>query len=258
MLSKEEIKLLAKYNNLSTYQQEMQYIQSILLNILSDELLIFKGGTYLWFFHGLNRFSEDIDFTIDSENIKSKDLKKYSLFLIKSIEKKLWLFLTIKSKIKIINFGNYGFSLKVSVEGPLYSNGKGKCAVKIDISAREYILLKPESKKLEDLNYKLPIKYIKGMNIKEVCAEKVRAIFTREQARDVYDLWFLLTIKDVKLDLDLLNKKLKYYDLKFTKKEFIKKLKDKKEYFSELKNLIFEDLNSFDFYYKGIIDNINF
>jgi len=26
--------------------------------------LVFKGGTALWFFYGLNRFSNDLDFTL--------------------------------------------------------------------------------------------------------------------------------------------------------------------------------------------------
>lgn len=35
-----------------------------MLNALYDEQLVFKGGTYLWLFHGLPRFSEDLDFTV--------------------------------------------------------------------------------------------------------------------------------------------------------------------------------------------------
>ena len=34
------------------------------MNLLSDYNLVFKGGTYLWFFQGLQRFSEDLDFTL--------------------------------------------------------------------------------------------------------------------------------------------------------------------------------------------------
>ena len=58
---------IAKLNRLRPWQQEKHYIQSLILNSLSELPLVFKGGTYLWFFHGLKRFSEDLDFTASEE-----------------------------------------------------------------------------------------------------------------------------------------------------------------------------------------------
>ena len=48
---------------------------------------------------------------------------------------------------------------------------------------------------------------IPTMALPEIAAEKVRALMTRSQARDLYDLWFLLR-KGVRLDSKLLEQKL--------------------------------------------------
>jgi predicted nucleotidyltransferase component of viral defense system len=58
-----------------TWQQEKHYLQSLILTIVSDYPLVFKGGTYLWLFHGLNRFSEDLDFT--AKGTLKKDFPQY-------------------------------------------------------------------------------------------------------------------------------------------------------------------------------------
>ncbi|EFD92374.1 MAG: hypothetical protein BJBARM5_0891 [Candidatus Parvarchaeum acidophilus ARMAN-5] len=47
-------------------QLEKSYLQTLLLYELYarfEKSLVFKGGTALKFFYGLNRFSEDLDFT---------------------------------------------------------------------------------------------------------------------------------------------------------------------------------------------------
>ncbi len=62
---------IAKLNRLRPWQQEKHYIQSLILNSLSELPLVFKGGTYLWFFHGLKRFSEDLDFTYNGKDIET-------------------------------------------------------------------------------------------------------------------------------------------------------------------------------------------
>ena len=71
MIDKELIYRLVKLNNLRPWQQEKHYIQSLILEVVADEPLIFKGGTYLWFFHGLQRFSEYLDFTVNGKLEKS-------------------------------------------------------------------------------------------------------------------------------------------------------------------------------------------
>jgi len=66
------------------------------------------------------------------------------------------------------------------------------------------------------------------MQEKEILAEKIRAILTRDKARDVYDLWFLLR-RGVEFDLNLIEEKLKYYNEEWNKTKFLKKLFEKEK-----------------------------
>ena len=65
------------------------------------------------------------------------------------------------------------------------------------------------------------------------------------QARDVFDLNELLT-NNIKIDINLIQKKLESYKIKFELKEFTKKIKEKEKiYNNEMKNLveIYPDFN---------------
>jgi len=74
---------------------------------------------------------------------------------------------------------------------------------------------------------------------KEILAEKIRAILTREAPRDLFDLWFLSKQK-TGLDWRLVEKKMEYYPkVKFDRKILLKKIEAIK--IEELK----KDLNQF-------------
>jgi predicted nucleotidyltransferase component of viral defense system len=49
---------------------------------------------------------------------------------------------------------------------------------------------------------------IQTMNLNEILAEKMRALLQRKKARDVFDIWFLIHEKRVKLDKHMLRMKL--------------------------------------------------
>jgi hypothetical protein len=56
----------------------------------------------------------------------------------------------------------------------------------------------------------------------------------------------LIEKKQVLFNQDLADKKLAFYGKKFTKKEFLEKIKEKKLFFSkELSNLVFDELPKF-------------
>jgi len=263
MLDKKRLIEIAKTNNLKPHQQEKHYIQTSLLNILSDYPVVFKGGTYLWFFHGLNRFSTDLDFTNnDSKQQSIEDIKKTAKKLSQDLEKKMWLLDGIKIKTKINNLTKESVSIKIIAQGPLYTNENSSCFVDLDISYREKIILPIISQSLNTFKYNQPIKIIKGMNLKEVFAEKIRAIITRKSInsqRDIYDLYFLISKHNLKINfeiLEIINEKLKYYNTKFNKNIFNKKILDKKENFKELNDFVFDQVNDFDYYYNYIMKNI--
>jgi len=67
MMDEKELADLAKSVGMTPWMQERHYIQTLALYSLAEQNMIFKGGTYLWMFHGLPRFSEDLDFTVLGE-----------------------------------------------------------------------------------------------------------------------------------------------------------------------------------------------
>ncbi len=236
MIDKNKLFELAKVKHLKPWQQEKHFIQAVILVILADYPLIFKGGTYLWFFYNLPRFSEDLDFTV-SGTVLNNLPKKVS----RALE-----FFGIENSVKLINESNVSLSFRISAKGPLNSSFIDECRVYVEISKREKNKEKTVSLKLDFPEYNLPVKRIRGMNLNEVVAEKIRALFTRNKARDLFDLYYLVEKNDVVFDKKLVNKKLGFYNQKFSKKLFFKKMAEKeKHYKKELKNLVFDELPEF-------------
>ena len=235
MIEKETLIKLAKLNGMKPWQQEKHYIQALLLTILADKEVVFKGGTYLWFFHGLPRFSEDLDFTLVGKPFSVKELSE-------SLE--LW---GIEHTVRVVKDNKSSLSFRVGVKGPLYTSEKDICYVYVDISKRERVVDPVIVYKLDFPSYNLPIKFLKGLSLEEVAAEKVRAIMTRERARDIYDLFYLIAHKGVKYKRELIEEKLRYYKMSFSKNTFVKAVNAHKPYYAaELKSLLFTELPSFD------------
>ena len=248
MIGKSELIGIAKLMGMSPWQQEKHYIQHIALNGIAEEPLIFKGGTYLWFAHGLSRFSEDLDFTA-SEKISSS--------IAESVSDNLGLF-GVENQIKYITNNETTLSFRISAKGPLNTAKIDECIVYIEISKREQILKKVLPVRLDYPSYSLPIKTISGMSLEEVGAEKVRAILTRQKARDIYDLHYLISKKQIKFDENLTNSKLQYYNMKFSASLFIKSVTDKQGYYvRELKGLVFGELPQFSEIKKCLSDWIS-
>jgi len=219
MITKQELMDLARFSHFKPHQQEKHYIQTIILNSIYSTItneLVFKGGTCLFFLYGLNRFSEDLDFTM----IKEYNIKKLIFNIKKDLEN-----LGINYKISELNENQTTLSFKIGVEGPLFNKEIERCFIKIDISKREKVYYL-ETKELKT-NYPGILGFtINVMSEKEILAEKIRAIITRNQARDLFDSYYLLN-KNIEIDLDLINRKLDYYKKTFNKKEFKKAVQDK-------------------------------
>lgn len=236
MIDTQKLKEISKLSGLRQWQQEMHYLQSIMLSIVSDFPLLFKGGTYLWLFHGLNRFSEDLDFTAIG-SIK----EEFSEHISRSL--RLYGF---RNEVKIFKNDNFGLSTRFMINGPLNTNDKDRCVIYIEISKRESALLPNVPLKLDLPQYDIPVKRILGMNLNEVSAEKIRAILTREKERDIYDLYFLVHRKGVVFDKELINKKLDFYKIEFDSAIFLETLRGRKKLYSrELKPLILGELPAF-------------
>jgi hypothetical protein len=237
MINSKRIIELSKLSGMRPWQQEKHYVQSLILTIVSDYPLVFKGGTYLWIFHGLNRFSEDLDFTA------AAPIKKT---LPEFVSRSLNLY-GYENEFKIMKDNNLGLSARFMINGPLNTTEKDRCIVYVEISSREDIILPKISLMADFPQYDIPVKVVQGMNLDEVGAEKIRAILTREKARDVNDLYYLIYKKKIKFDQVLVNKKLDYYHTHFDFDEFMKRLDQTgKTYKRELKQIILGVLPDFD------------
>ena len=201
MITREEITRLARARGLAPWQEEKRYVQAVVLHALRKERLTVKGGTYLWFFHGLDRFSEDLDFTVTGQVDRGT---------IEACTETLGLF-GMAARAKVIKDDRFTLSFRVDARGPLYTGERSDCRVMVEASRRERVLLRPVGVRLDEAGYLLPIDLLTGMSLEEVAAEKAGALLRRGEARDLYDLWFLLKRKGVLLDRDLVDRKLAFY-----------------------------------------------
>lgn len=243
MIGREALERIAKLYGLRPWQQERHYIQALVLGALSEFPLIFKGGTYLWFFHGLDRFSEDLDFTATGELPGE---------IGKSVSESLRMF-GVENSLKAISGDGRSLSFRISAKGPLNTSERNLTHVYVEISRRERLLRPPLSLQLNFDAYALPVKIVGGMALDEVAGEKVRAICTREKARDAYDLYYLITRKGVKFDKAIADEKLRYYGLPFSEELLSKSLRKREAGWKpELKSLVFGKLPEFEAVFGAI------
>lgn len=246
LISKEELLKIAKQNKLIPIKQERHYLQNLVLLALSEYKIIFKGGTYLWFCHNIGRFSEDLDFTTQ-QNIDNN--------LITTIINNLNTY-DVNCTVSEITNNAITLSFKLGIAGPLYNNtNRSRCFLWIEISKRENIILEPQTYDIYTPYYKLQTKLIRGMDLNEVFSEKVRAIQTRDKARDVYDLYFLILKNNILPNIELINKKMAYYNSEFKLNDFLKAVtKKQKNWNLEMKGLLFSKVPEFKEVYDTIVN----
>ena len=145
------------------------YLARILSLIFKDKdlcnVLAFKGGTSLMFFHNLNRFSTDLDF-----NLLDPDKLNLAYDKVRAI---LTRFGTIDDEAK----KPYGPVLVLNY-------GKGERMLKVEISVRQY----PNHYEMRSLAGT----DIRVMVMPDMFAHKLCAMDERLSPRDIYDVWFFL------------------------------------------------------------------
>jgi predicted nucleotidyltransferase component of viral defense system len=246
MITRDELEEYSKMRGIKNIgHAEKDYFQNILLFIVYQKVgrdIIFKGGTALSKCYGMDRFSEDLDFS--SENKRDISFIYESLNRFKAeYEKEEKNFERSKSVI-------------LRIKGPLYNGNKNSfCKLILDFSFREKNSEKPIIKTIGRFLEEIPQFDVYVMAEKEIFAEKARAIMTRNKARDVYDFWFLVK-NNIEFDKDLADKKLKYYNKKFNLKSLLNSIKEKRLIWnSELSGLI-QNIPDFKHVFKEIREYI--
>jgi predicted nucleotidyltransferase component of viral defense system len=181
------------------------YILSELFTLPESTLLTFQGGACLRLIYGGVRYSEDLDFVTTADKNKISQIMDKLSKAIGRLEPLFSGSFTMKRQKESKTFyrfrihnqkENYHESFFVSVEFACYP------AYTLNVAP-----LRPQ-KELPGL----PLTLVRAEKPEEILADKLGAIAGRAfcKGRDYFDLW-LLKQKGIKLDADLLKKKLKDY-----------------------------------------------
>ncbi len=211
-----------------TRQLEKDYLINLLLKAISvnriSNDLEFKGGTALYLFHGLDRFSEDLDFTYIGKDIEIGERIDYYL---EPVIKDLGLSYKVsKNKGNVIvrdsSGAISGTRTELFIEGPLFEKTGVRHKIKIDISVRNDTIMKPEAAKLASKYGDVGTILVYAMLIEEILTEKFCAITERSKARDLYDAYFMLKYKSAPYNESMIAEKLNKRNEAFDKKALLR------------------------------------
>ncbi len=229
MIKPGEIQQKANAVGVRDQQIEKDYILSwILFGIAKHEQLskaiVFKGGTVLKkvYFEDY-RFSEDLDFTVLNAEISNEQI--FSWF------NEVFEFIKDEANIPLDIIDNNehedgGINFYISYIGPLGGQGNNK-RVKVDISRSEQLVFEPVMNDVIIGYTDLEEHQLLCYPLEEVLVEKMRSVMQRMQARDFYDIWYLLEEHEMDADFYIseFEAKCKSKDLQHT--DFPKKLDER-------------------------------
>lgn len=259
MIKPGEIQQKARAVGVRDQQIEKDYILSWILKGIAQheqlsKVIVFKGGTVLKkiYFEDY-RFSEDLNFTlINNETFTKKEMdevhtnkKEGSIEPLKNksslnqISNELifeWFretFEYIKEEanipLEIIDNNEHedgGINFYISYIGPLGGQGNNK-RVKIDISRSEQLVFEPVMKDVFIGYSDVEEHQLLCYPLEEVLVEKMRTVMQRMQARDFYDIWYLLEQHGMDIDFYLNEFETKCKSKELNPTDFSKKLAER-------------------------------
>jgi predicted nucleotidyltransferase component of viral defense system len=246
LILRRELEDISGVKGISLRNAEKDYLIDLGLYVISKtgDALCFKGGTMLYKFHNLNRFSEDLDLTTNRRRFDCAGL-------VDSIIEHCGL---IGMAGRVDTYDDHGRAVNavVAFHGPLYDGSKSSMVrLALNFSSRE----RPrctQTRFYTPIYQDLPGFELCTMAPVEMLAEKVRAIMTREKPRDVYDLWFLMQ-RGVALDTGLVEKKLGAVKKTYSAEVLMEHIMNKKKMWRmDLSGLIMGELPDF----NSVVDEI--
>ncbi len=199
MIKPGEIQNKAREVGVRDQQIEKDYILSWLLQGIAQHeqlstTIVFKGGTVLKkvYFEDY-RFSEDLDFTLLDNDISNEQIFEWFSEVFEYIQEE------VNIPLEIIDNNEHeagGINFYISYIGPLGGIGANK-RVKVDISRSEQLQFEPVMQGTF-LSYSDQEDHqLLCYPLEEVLVEKLRSVMQRMQARDFYDIWYLLEIHEM-------------------------------------------------------------
>jgi len=202
MIKPGEIQNIAREVGVRDQQIEKDYILSwILQGIAQHEQLsksiVLKGGTVLKkvYFEDY-RFSEDLDFTLLDNDLGNEQIFEWFSEVFESIKDEA------NIPLEFIDDNEHedgGLNFYISYVGPLGGLGANK-KVKVDISRSEKLEFEPVMNDVFIGYTDLEEHQLFCYPLEEVLVEKMRSVMQRMQARDFYDIWYLLEIHEMDVD----------------------------------------------------------
>jgi len=201
-----QVQRLALKNNVSPEIIEKDYFIELLLFYFSKnnslcENLVFRGGTALKkVYFPRYRFSEDLDFVIDSK----KEINVYQDVIIQILQK-----ISSDYPIKIDKRSMFERDrLQLFIIYDIIPDIKGIKELKVDI-LKDYYIPKHERKRLiftyPEFENKNSI--LEAYALESVICDKIgRILDVDNEPRDLYDLWYLLKLN---LDIKIIKKEFK-------------------------------------------------
>jgi predicted nucleotidyltransferase component of viral defense system len=249
MITRDELKNIADMKRLSMPNAEKDYLLDFILFYIGHELgdtLVLKGGTSLYKLYNLNRFSEDLDFT---QNKKKFDPESTARYILRALGRN-----GIYGNETHENHG-YEINIRFHFKGPLYSGRKESlCYILLNISHRERVSCPVKKELLVSAYREIPAYDVYAMDEREIFAEKVRAVMTRQKPRDIYDLWFLMK-KGIRADEELINLKLKIYKVRFSAREFGERIRaNRLSWPNDMRGLVMGSVPDFDAIQHDLLD----
>ncbi|MBI5022852.1 MAG: nucleotidyl transferase AbiEii/AbiGii toxin family protein [Candidatus Magasanikbacteria bacterium] len=187
LLDKSDLMLIKKILKYPLMTIEKDYFLAIVSKIIYDSplknRLIFKGGTALHHTYLPQlRFSEDLDFSSNQRPLTLEEVKN----IFKPYE-----FLTVKKE--------YVSGATIKIERLLYNGPLGQSnSLKVEIDFLQNVILQPVEMEYHN---KFGIKTkVMVMDLREIAAEKIRAMNDRVRYRDFYDFAMICLKLNINLE----------------------------------------------------------
>ena len=205
MIKPGEIQQKAREVGVRDQQIEKDYILSWIMRGIAQheslsKIIVFKGGTVLKKIYFENyRFSEDLDFTLLDNDITNEQIFEWFKETFEYVKEEA------NVPLEIIDNNEHedgGINFYISYVGPLGGKGNNK-RVKVDISRSEKLEFEPVIKNVYIDYSDLEEHQLLCYSLEEVLVEKMRSVMQRVQARDFYDIWYLLEVFEMDIDFYL-------------------------------------------------------
>ena len=202
IISENKLRYLAGEKGFNLIYLEKDYFLTLFLYLLKDvNGICFKGGTALnKIFLNHERLSEDLDFACQKD---IQNVRKEVLEILKNNK-------NIFPKCNFENETRDFFRLKI-----FYNSFFSRVNyIILDVNRKASVMLQPHKQEIHHFYDEIPEFDVLTLNIEELVAEKVRALITRKQPRDYFDVYNILK-KKYTVDLQLVRRKLREVNQEF-------------------------------------------